>query len=152
MPYLHLLPLVINEQYGEGEMSQAVVFVYFISFFFHLLFLLWKSVDHNQPLLHLSIPCLFPLTLILCSLLYFLNSCYSRLESPIGYINSGPTHCIVTFLTMTINKDSGISKTKTSFHGISNEIYFIRRRYKVRSTTSFLLHYFPCTSPRSLKN
>ena len=32
----HLLPFVINEQYGEGEMSQAVVFVNFITFFFAL--------------------------------------------------------------------------------------------------------------------
>ena len=42
----------------------------------HLLFSLWKSVQHDPPLLHLSIPCLFPLTLILCSLLYFLIFCY----------------------------------------------------------------------------
>ena len=27
MPYFRLLPLVINEQYGEGEMSRVVVFV-----------------------------------------------------------------------------------------------------------------------------
>ena len=27
MTYFHLLPFVKNEQYGEGEMSQAVVFV-----------------------------------------------------------------------------------------------------------------------------
>ena len=28
MPYFRLLPFVNNEQYGEGEISQAVVFVY----------------------------------------------------------------------------------------------------------------------------
>ena len=28
MPYFHLLPFVKNEQYVEGETSQAVVFVY----------------------------------------------------------------------------------------------------------------------------
>ena len=138
MPYFHLPPFVKNEQYREGEMSQAVVFVYFITYFWHLLFILRKSVEHDQLLLHLSMPCFFPLTLILCSLLYLLNSCYFRLESPIGYINSGPTHCIVTTcLTMTINKESGISKARTFFHGISNEIYFRRRRYKVGSTMIF---------------
>ena len=36
MPYFHLLPVVNNEQYGEGEMSQAVVFVYFFAFNFAL--------------------------------------------------------------------------------------------------------------------
>ena len=72
MTYFHLLPFFNDKQYGEGEMSQAVVIVYFFLFFLHLLFLLRNSVEHDQPLLHLSIPCLFPLTLILCSLLYFL--------------------------------------------------------------------------------
>ena len=32
MPYFHLPPFVKNEQCGEGEMSQDVVFVYFIFF------------------------------------------------------------------------------------------------------------------------
>ena len=36
MPYFHLLPFVNNKQYGEGEMSQAVVFAYFFSFNFAL--------------------------------------------------------------------------------------------------------------------
>ena len=45
-------PFCKNKQYGEGEMSQAVVFVYFISFFSHLLFFLRKYVEHDQPLLH----------------------------------------------------------------------------------------------------
>ena len=36
MPYLRLLPFVNNKQYGEGEMSQSVVFVYFFAFNFAL--------------------------------------------------------------------------------------------------------------------
>ena len=32
MPYFHLLPFVNNEQYGEVEMSQALVFVYLFPF------------------------------------------------------------------------------------------------------------------------
>ena len=36
MPYFRLLPFVNNEQYGEGEISQAVVFVYFFAFIFAL--------------------------------------------------------------------------------------------------------------------
>ena len=27
MPYLHLFPFVFSEQYGEGEISQVVIFV-----------------------------------------------------------------------------------------------------------------------------
>ena len=33
---LHILHFLNNEQYGESEMSQAVVFVYFFSFNFAL--------------------------------------------------------------------------------------------------------------------
>ena len=36
MPYLHLLHLVSNEQYGEGEKIQVIVFVYFFSLNFAL--------------------------------------------------------------------------------------------------------------------
>ena len=36
MPYFQFLPFVNNEQYGEGEMSQAVVFVYVFAFNFAL--------------------------------------------------------------------------------------------------------------------
>ena len=32
MPYFHLPPFVNNKQYGEVEMSQAVVFVHVFSF------------------------------------------------------------------------------------------------------------------------
>ena len=36
MTYFHLPPFVNNEQYGEGEMNQAVVFVYVFAFNFSL--------------------------------------------------------------------------------------------------------------------
>ena len=36
MPYFHLLPFANKEQYEEGEMSQAVVFVYVFAFNFSL--------------------------------------------------------------------------------------------------------------------
>ena len=36
MPCLHLLPFIKDEQYGEGEMSQDVVFVYVFAFNFAL--------------------------------------------------------------------------------------------------------------------
>ena len=36
MPYLHLLPFVNNEQYGEGETSRFLVFVYVFAFNFAL--------------------------------------------------------------------------------------------------------------------
>ena len=73
-----------NKQYGKGEMSQVVVYAYVFAFNFYLLFILWKYVEHDKPLLHLWIPCLFPLSLILCTLFHFLNFCYFRLKSPKG--------------------------------------------------------------------
>ena len=36
MPYFHLLPLANNKQYGEGEMSRVVVYVYIFAFNFAL--------------------------------------------------------------------------------------------------------------------
>ena len=36
MPYFHLPPFVNNEQYGEGEMSRVVVFIYVSAFSFAL--------------------------------------------------------------------------------------------------------------------
>ena len=36
MPYFHLLLFVNNKQYGEGEIIQAVVFVYVFAFNFEL--------------------------------------------------------------------------------------------------------------------
>ena len=36
MPYFYLLHLANNEQYGEGEMSQVVFFVYVFAFNFAL--------------------------------------------------------------------------------------------------------------------
>ena len=34
MPYLYLLPFLISKQYGEGDISQVVVFVYVFAFNF----------------------------------------------------------------------------------------------------------------------
>ena len=84
VPYFHFLPFVNNEQYGEGETSQFFSLFISLHLILHLLFLLWKSVEHDQPLLHMPIPCLFPISLILRTLLYFLNFCYFMLESPKG--------------------------------------------------------------------
>ena len=47
----------------------------------YLLFILWKTAEHDQPLFCLALSCFFPLTLILSTLLNFLYSCYLRLES-----------------------------------------------------------------------
>ena len=76
-------PFVNNKQYGKGKTSQAVVFVYVFASNFAPTIHPPNSVEHDQPLLHLSIPCLFPLILILRSLLYFLNF-YFMLEYPKG--------------------------------------------------------------------
>ena len=60
----------------------------------YLLFILWNPVEHNIPLFRLVPSCLFPLTLILSTLLNFLYSCSLGLEYQKGYINSGLTHRI----------------------------------------------------------
>ena len=88
-----------------------------ITFFSHydmyLLCILWKPVDHDQPLFCLALSCFFPLTLIIRTLLNFLYSCYLRLESQKGYINIGPTHCIKTVpVAMTIDELSCVSLFK----------------------------------------
>ena len=36
MSYFHILPFVKKRQYGEGEMSQVVIFVYVFAFNFSL--------------------------------------------------------------------------------------------------------------------
>ena len=52
-----------------------------IKAFINIIFLLWKSVENDEPLLDLLIPSLISLTLIFCTLLYFLNLIYIRFES-----------------------------------------------------------------------
>ena len=87
MPYFHLFPFLLSEQYGEGEISR-VLSLFMHNIFFHydmyLLFILWKTVEHDQPFFCLALSCFFPLTLILSTLLNFLYSCYLRLESQKG--------------------------------------------------------------------
>ena len=83
----------------------------------YLLFILWKTVEHDQPLFCLALSCFFPPTLILRTLSNFLYSCYLRLESQIGYINSGPTNCIKTVLVaMTIDELGCVPKAKSISH------------------------------------
>ena len=130
MPYFHLFPFVLSEQYGEGEISQ-VSSLFMHNIFFHydmyLLCILWKTIEHDQPLFCLALSCFFPLTLILCTLLNFLYSCYLRLESQKGYINSGPTHCIKTVLVaMKIDELGFVADTKSIFHQICKNILFIQ--------------------------
>ena len=81
MSYFCLLLFVFSKQYVEGEISWFVTFFFcLIIFLMYLLFILWKSVEHNQPLFCLVLSWLFPLTLILSTLLNFLYYCYLRLE------------------------------------------------------------------------
>ena len=72
MPYFRLLPFVNNEQYGEGEMSRFLSLFAYFCLILYLIFLLWESVENDQPLLCLLVPFLFLISLILCTLLYFL--------------------------------------------------------------------------------
>ena len=76
----------------------------YLNLILHLIFPLWKSVDHDQPLLHFSIPWLFTITLLIRSL-----------------------------LKMTINKEHCIAKAKAILNLICKQIYFTRIIYKVRS-------------------
>ena len=80
----------------------------------YLLFILWKSVEHNRPLFCLELSFFFPLTLILSTPLNFLYYFYLMLESQKGYIDSGPTHCIKTVVAaMTIDEMGCVAEAKS---------------------------------------
>ena len=72
--------------------------IFFCNFDMYLLFILRKSVNHNQLLFCLELSFFFPITLILSTLLNFPYSYSLRLEYQRGYINSGLTHCIKNFV------------------------------------------------------
>ena len=75
MTYFRLLPFVKNEQHGEGEMSQAVVFIYVFAFNFALTIYplevcwAWSTIASIVDTLPLST---FLLSLYLIVFLYFL--------------------------------------------------------------------------------
>ena len=130
-PYFHLLPFDISKQYREGEMSQVVIFFFDLSFIcifvLYLLFILWKSDEHNQPLFCLVPSCFFPRIFILRNLLNYLYFCSLRLESQKVYINSGLTPCIKTFVVENTIDDMGcVDQAKIIFHCICKNIEFIR--------------------------
>ena len=111
----------------------------------YLLFILWKSVDHNQPLFCLALSCFFPLTLILITLLKFQYSCSLKLESQKGYINSGLTHCIKTVVVaMTIDDMGCVAEAKSVFHRICKN-FFHTDLIKGKVDPNALLNYFMCT-------
>ena len=130
MPYFHLFPFVFSEQYGEGENKSGCCLCFCLKLFCHfdmyLLFILWKTVEHDKPLFCLMFSCFFPLTLILCTLLNFLYSCNFRCESRKGQIKSRPTDCINSILVaMTIEELGGVRDAKSVFHRICQNIQFI---------------------------
>ena len=103
------LPFCIKQTIQRRRNKLSCYICFCITFFFHygmyLLFILWKSVENDQPFFCLTLSCFFPLTLILCTLLNFLYSFYLRLESQKFYINSETTHCIKTVpAAMTIDE------------------------------------------------
>ena len=123
MPYLHLSPFVFSKQYGEGENKSSCYLCFCLKLFCHfdiyLLFILWKTVEHYQPLFCLALSCFFPLTLILFTLLNILFSCNFRYEYRKGYIDSGTTQCINYILVaMTIEEIGGVRDAKSVFHRI----------------------------------
>ena len=148
MPYFHLLIFVISEQYGEGEISQVVIFVSVLSFilFFvlYLLFILWTYVEHNQPLFCLAPYLFFPLNLVIRTLSNILYFCSFGLESLKGYINNGLPHFIKTFtVVMMVDHMGCVAQAKMVFHNICNNIESIRIVLKV-SLTKVLCNIFPC--------
>ena len=129
-------------------MSRVVIFVSVLSFFcifaLYVLFIVWKSVVHNQPLFRLVPYCFFPLTLILRTLLNSLYFCFLVLESQKGQINSGLAHCIKTFMVaMTIDQMGCVAQAKMVFHCTFKNIQYIRKNLKVR-LTKVLCNVFPC--------
>ena len=121
------LPFCIKRTLWRGEISRVLYLCFCITFFCHydmyLLFILWKTVEHDQPLFFLALSCFFPLTLILITLLNFLYSCYLRLEYQKGWINSGLTHCIKTVpVAMKIDEKGCVPEAKSIFHRICKKI------------------------------
>ena len=95
---------------------------------------LCNSVENDQPLFRLVPSCLFPLTLILCTLLNFLYFCSFRLQYLKVQIRSGLTYCIKTFLVaIKVNQIGFLAQFKTVFHSICKNIQLIRIFLKVRS-------------------
>ena len=130
MPYFHLLLFVIIKQYGEGDMSQFVIFVLVLSFLYilvvYLLFIFWKPVNHNQPLFRLAPSCFFPHALIIHTLLNSLHFGSLRLDSQKGFINSVLTHYIKTFMVkMAVDQIGCVAHSKIVFFRIFNNIEFI---------------------------
>ena len=88
----------IWRRWNESSFYLCFSLLFICSFVLFLPFILWKSVEHNQLLFHLAPPCFFSLTLILRTLLNFLYFFSLRLDYKKGYINSGLTHFIKTFV------------------------------------------------------
>ena len=134
----------IQKRRNESSCYLCYILSFYCIFVLCLLFILWKSVEHNQPLFRLAPSCVFPLTLILRTLLNYLYSCSLRLEYQKGQIKSGRTHCIKTFVVvMTINDMSCVAQAKMFFHCIYKNIEFIPIFIKVR-LTKVLCNIFSC--------
>ena len=117
----------------------------FCNFGMYLLFILWKTVEHNPPLFCLAMSCFFPLTLIMSTLLNFLYFCYLRLESQKVYINSGLTHCIKTFVVaMAIDEMGCVAEAK--FFSLHMQEYWVHPDLiKGKVDPNALYNYFLCT-------
>ena len=128
-------PKTIRRRQNESSCYICFSLSFLRILFLYLLFILWKSVENNQPLFNLTLYCFFPLTLILCTWLNSLYFCSLRLEYQKGYIEIGLTHCIKTFVTaMTIDDMGCVAQAKMVFYRICKNIEFIRIFKKVRLT------------------
>ena len=138
MLYFHLLPFVNKKQYVEGEMSRSSVYVYILAFIVHLIFLLWKYVDNDQPLIHLLIPCLFALSPFFVRCFIFWTFVILGWSLSKYKIYSGSTYCIVIMcLTMTIDKERCILNLYAYL--------FHKKKIEGKVYHAFLLHFFLCT-------
>ena len=117
----------IWRRWNKSSCYLCFCLIFFRNFDMYLLFILWKSVEHNQLLFCLALSCFFPITLILGTLLNFLHYCSLRFESQKGYINSGLTHCIKTIVVaMTIDDMGCVVEAKYVSQRICKNIQFIR--------------------------
>ena len=137
-PYLHIPPFVINEQYGEGEMSWVVIIVsvyylfvmlictYYLSSGSRLIITNHRFVCHR--LAYFNLPSLFVHCWIFC---IFVLLGWS-IKKDILTLDLQTTLKIVA--EMTIDDMGCLADAKFVFHQICKNIEFIQNFKKVRLT------------------
>ena len=109
----------------------------------YLLCFICNYVEYNQHLFFLTHSCLFPLTLILCTLLSFLNFFSFRFKFLKAILSVVLQTAWKPCFLVKVYQIGCVAKAKTVFHAISKNINLVSIFFKVRSTYIFWM-YFSC--------